>query len=297
MMPVDLDFFADPGAFLELAGPRLGESPVESTVVATIADRAAREVAAGIAQPPHDWYLVARDASDVVGLAMRTAHFEPRPPYLLPMPDEAAQQLARELHDRGEEVPAVNGALPAARVFADETARLSGRGSRIHIHTRLFELLELAPPSRSVPGRLRPATSDDLELTKEWYAAFMRDADEQAGREPGSSGDESPDDDAMLQRIVGGRVWLWVDADDRPVHVTGTNAPSFGVARIGPVYTPCEERGRGWASAAVAEVSRRMLDEGARPCLFTDQANPTSNGIYIALGYRPVVDTVHMLID
>jgi hypothetical protein len=296
-MSVELEFFADPAAFLKVAGRRLRESPVESTVVATVADRAARGVVDGVAHPPHDWYLVARDGSDVVGLAMRTAHFEPRPPYLLAMPDEAALQLARELEHRGEEVRAVNGALPAARVFADETARLSGRGSRVHIHTRLFELLELAPPSRVVQGRLRAATSDELELTQEWYAAFMRDADEQAGREPGSSGDETPDDDAMLQRMADGRVWLWVDDDDRPVHVTGTNAPSFGVARIGPVYTPREERRRGWATAAVAEVSRRMLDEGARPCLFTDQANPTSNGIYIALGYRPVVDTVHMMID
>ena len=101
----------------------------------------------------------------------------------------------------------------------------------------------------------------------------------------------------MLRRIDDGRVWFWVDPDERPVHVTGTNPPSFGVARIGPVYTPREERGRGWASAAVAEVSRRMLDDGSRPCLFTDQANPTSNGVYVALGYQPVVDTVHMLID
>jgi len=296
-MSVDLEFLADPAAFLEIAGERLAESPVESTVVATVADRAAREAADGIAQPEHDWYVVVRDGSEVVGLGMRTAQFQPRPPYLLPMPDDAALRLARELHERGEEVRAVNGALPAARVFADETARLSGRGSRVHIHTRLFELRDLAPPPRSVPGRLRAATNDDLELTKDWYAAFMRDADEQAGRTPGSSADDVPDDEAMLHRIDDGRVWLWVDGDDRPVHVTGTNPPSFGVARIGPVYTPREQRGRGWASAAVAEVSQRMLDEGARPCLFTDQANSTSNGIYIALGYRPVVDTVHMLID
>ena len=68
----------------------------------------------------------------------------------------------------------------------------------------------------------------------------------------------------------------------------------FGVARIGPVYTPREHRGRGYASAAVAEVSRRLLDEGVRVCLFTDQANPTSNRIYQALGYRPVVDMANL---
>ena len=34
-----------------------------------------------------------------------------------------------------------------------------------------------------------------------------------------------------------------------------------------------------------------MLDEGRRFCfLCTDLANPTSNHIYQAIGYRPVVD-------
>nr|WP_231924447.1 GNAT family N-acetyltransferase [Micromonospora chokoriensis] len=72
--------------------------------------------------------------------------------------------------------------------------------------------------------------------------------------------------------------------------------PSFGVARIGPVYTPPAQRGRGWASNAVAEVSRRIQADGARVCLYTDQANLTSNKIYAALGYRPVVDMANLVI-
>ena len=49
-------------------------------------------------------------------------------------------------------------------------------------------------------------------------------------------------------------------------------------------------------SAAVAAVSRLLRDAGARVCLYTDQANPTSNGIYQAIGYRPVVDQVNLRI-
>ncbi len=78
------------------------------------------------------------------------------------------------------------------------------------------------------------------------------------------------------------------------VHLTGANAVSFGAQRIGPVYTPPEHRGHGYASAAVAEISRRFLAAGSRPCLFTDQANPVSNRIYQAIGYRPVVDMINL---
>lgn len=69
-----------------------------------------------------------------------------------------------------------------------------------------------------------------------------------------------------------------------------------GVSRIGPVYTPRERRGRGYASAAVAQVSRMLCNQGVRIYLFTDQANPTSNGIYQALGFRPTVDMANLLI-
>src|SRR3954470_4136907 len=137
-MAVTLEFFADPTAFLSVASEHLGRSPSESTGVAATADRAAGEIADGIEQPADDWYVVIRTDGQIVGVAMRTAPFEPRPLYLLTMPKEAALSLAGTLFRRGEEVRAVNGALPAAQVFADETARLAGRTARVHMHARLF---------------------------------------------------------------------------------------------------------------------------------------------------------------
>ena len=77
----------------------------------------------------------------------------------------------------------------------------------------------------------------------------------------------------------------------------GFNAPSFGVARVGPVYTPGAHRGRGYASVLTAHVSRLLRDSGTRVCLFTDQANPTSNKIYAAIGYVPVVDMANLVIS
>jgi predicted GNAT family acetyltransferase len=56
------------------------------------------------------------------------------------------------------------------------------------------------------------------------------------------------------------------------------------------VYTTPEARGRGYGSAATAAATRDILAAGAVPCLYTDLANATSNKIYQALGYYPVVD-------
>ena len=62
------------------------------------------------------------------------------------------------------------------------------------------------------------------------------------------------------------------------------------------MYTAREHRGHGIASTAVGQVSRLLSDSGERACLFTDQANPTSNKIYAAIGYEPVIDMANLVI-
>ena len=63
-----------------------------------------------------------------------------------------------------------------------------------------------------------------------------------------------------------------------------------GIA-ISWVYTPAHLRRHGYATACVAALTQRMLDNGKSfCCLYTDLANPTSNSIYQKIGYRPVCD-------
>jgi GNAT superfamily N-acetyltransferase len=291
-----MQFCADPGRFLADAADYLAADPVINTVVTTIAHRMSSQQASGVPVSDRDWWLVVRDESGVVvGAGMRTAPFAPFPLFLLPMPDQAAIALARALYERGEEALGINGALPAVELCAAELTRLGGGRVEVGQHTRLHELGELVRPA-PVPGGLAVATADDVELVSEWFGAFMGDADEQAGRPRGASAHEVPDRADLLGRLGAGRIWFWVDRTGKPVHLTAANPPSFGVARLGPVYTPPDQRGRGWASNAVAEVSGRLQAEGVRVCLFTDQANPTSNKIYAALGYRPVVDMANLVI-
>jgi len=291
-----LSFCTDAASFLTLAEGYLAANPVVSTVVTSIAYRTLSRQRDGTAASERDWWLVVTDQADVVvGAAMRTATSPPYPPFLLPMPDEAAAGLARLLHERGEEVLGINGALPTVQLCAEELARLAGGRVDVAHRTRLHELRALVHPP-AVPGGLRLATEDDVALATEWFEAFLDDADEQAGRQRGSGGNQVPGPAEVLGRIRSRHIWFWVDECGQPVHLTSANPPAFGVARIGPVYTPPSQRGRGWASNAVAEVSRQLQAEGARVCLYTDQANPTSNKIYAALGFAPVTDMANLLI-
>ncbi|MBB3040819.1 GNAT family N-acetyltransferase [Nocardioides soli] len=294
-MSSSIELTGDPARFLAETDAHLAAEPVLTTVIATVTARLAQ--GGDTAEPPYRWWAIARDgAGAVAGVAMRTAPFAPYPLYVLPMPDAAAVALARALHERGEEVRGVNGALPAAQVVADETVRLAGGAVSVHEHLRLFELGDLALPDAPA-GRLRAATRDDAELCLAWFRDFGRAAAEQAGRtEPHGNAAESFTIDDMLVRIDDGIVWLWEDEHGTPVHLTAANLPANGVTRIGPVYTPRELRGRGYAGRAVAEVSAQYVARGIRCCLFTDQANPVSNHVYEAIGYRHVVDMVNLVI-
>lgn len=287
-----LQFTVDPGAFLALAEDYLTADPVLCSVVASTANREASSGCEATPGSPH-WYVTVHGPDRVVGAAMRTAPDPPHPLFVLPMPDAAAVDLARVLHDRGESVGGANGALPAVRVFAQEIARLNGGSVGVEVPTRLFELRHVIDP-RPAPGTLRLVTTDDVDLVTSWLDWFHHDADFQAGRDPGDQ--PAPRPEQVRAQIEAGRYWLWWH-QDRPVHLSGLNPDSFGVQRIGPVYTPPAERGRGWASAAVAQLCRQILSAGARPCLFTDQHNPVSNHVYTAIGFEPVVDMVNLTID
>jgi GNAT superfamily N-acetyltransferase len=294
-----LEFTDDPRAFLRRAEALLEADPVLTTVVST-ATASAIEVGddGGPAPAYPRWWLTVADerSGEPVGVAMRTAPFAPYPLYVLPMPDAAARAVAAAMVERGEEVSGLNGALPAAEVLATELARRTGGTARVHEHMRLHVLEQLIEPPVAPDGRPRVAVPDDADLALAWFRAFHADAAAQAGRlEPEREGEQFDEAD-IAGRIAAGRIWLWEDMLGTPVSLVGFNAPSFGVARVGPVYTPGAHRGHGFASALTAHVSRLLRDSGSRVCLFTDQANPTSNKIYAAIGYVPVVDMANLRI-
>ena len=143
----------------------------------------------------------------------------------------------------------------------------------------MHSLTTVVDPPRPGPGRLVPATEADRDLALRWWDGFVADSHVIDG------GPEVRAANVDF-RIAQGHLFLWQD-EGRPVSMVAMNPAVAGVIRIGPVYTPDEARRHGYASSAVAEISRLGLDAGAHTCmLYTDLANPTSNKIYADVGYR-----------
>jgi len=283
--------FEDPGAFLARASDYLRAEPVVTSVLATTAEKALRRPA-GLGPGTPQWWVTVEVDGRVVGLAMRCAPWSPFPVYLSPMPEEAALALAEDLPADLPVVIDVNGARPAADVVAGHLAQVTGRGVEEAMRLRLFELGQPVDPP-DPPGEWRLATRADQDLVAEWLDRFHLEADAQAGRPP----DPNPPHFApgeLEARLDEGLFGLWCDAAGRVVHLTGWNAAAQGVVRIGPVFTPAPQRGKGYAAAAVARAGAAAVRAGRRAVLFTDQANPTSNALYVRLGYRAVTDMVNL---
>ena len=86
--------------------------------------------------------------------------------------------------------------------------------------------------------------------------------------------------------------------DGGPVSTAMWARPTPNGVTINGVYTPGARRNRGYASACVAALSQRMLDEGQEfCCLYTDLSNPTSNDIYLSIVYQPVCDSDDYLFE
>lgn len=215
-----------------------------------------------------------------------TAAFVETPPRPIVLSDAAADvagALAGLLADADEApVSGVNGPAAAAEAFGEAWCARTGATSEILRRERLYRLGTLTPPSPAPPGHARIATRVDRELLIEWYQAFAEDTGVDAGNV----------ELTVDERIEFGDLLLW-EIDSVPVALAGRTQVQEGTARVAPVYTPKNLRGRGYAGAATAAVSRGALDAGAQEVLlFTDLANPTSNGLYQRIGYRPIEDRV-----
>jgi RimJ/RimL family protein N-acetyltransferase len=277
----------DHEAFGARAGALLDADPVGTNVVSTVLSR----VRAGLPQPAGSFWVLVEDGAGLpLGAAMCTAGF---PPYLTPMPDDVATLIAGALHRGGHDLAMVRGHAGSAHAFALRWCELTGCDAVLAMAEGTHVLDRLEPPT-GVSGSARTATSDDDLLLGRWLLAFEAEAEPEPGGRDTDPAAVEQRVAMFLGRVAAGLVVLWTDGG-RPVSMAGWNrpvgTPGHTVGRVGPVFTPPQLRGHGYAAAATAEATRRVFDAGAQQAmLHTDLANPTSNGVYARLGYRRVGD-------
>ncbi|MFK4065940.1 GNAT family N-acetyltransferase [Streptomyces sp. NPDC029674] len=269
----------DVDRFIDRGGQFLRGDPVLHTVLLSVTDtmRVHGPRAYGDEAPLFGTYE--GDDGVVRGTFMWTP---PHRLYLGPLTTEATDALARRLADVSPRPHGAGADRATVEAFAQAWGKCTGARATLVMRQRLYRLGDLTPPEPAPPGRARVATEADRELLARWYEEFAAAAGERIAMDPYDWADA---------RLAYGGATLWETPDGTPVALAGATRPVAGQIRVAPVYTPAPLRRRGYAGAATAAVSRAALDAGAAEVLlFTDLANPTSNGLYQRIGYRPVAD-------
>jgi GNAT superfamily N-acetyltransferase len=264
-MSVDVTEYHDPDEAYEAAHDYLLERPVDHNLLHTILDQA-REFSLG------GRFWIVRDGEPVVGFALQS------PPgmrvVLGRMRDNAIRALADAIDGS---IPGVQGDAAAAALFAGHFAARRRVPVTSVEAQRLYELMQISGVVHA-PGAARLATPNDRLTLADWMRAFAAETGT-----PAAGAQQAVD-----LRIGRERFWVW--EDDGPKSMVSCAEPTGGVARVGPVYTPTELRGSGYATACVHHVSQLLTDRGLRCILYTQLDNPTSNAIYQGIGYAPIAE-------
>ncbi|WP_156726749.1 GNAT family N-acetyltransferase [Streptomyces apocyni] len=290
-------FTGDLDVFLARAGGFFDSDPVAHTVLLSVTETLrSRGLGAYGGGAPLFGDLIAEGEGEgeggggsgehgVVGAFVWTP---PHAPHVSPVPAAAAAELAGHLRD--QELAGVFAASPTAEAFAEAWAEGTGAAVAVSRQERLYRLETVTPPLPVPPGRARIATRADRGLLMRWHSEFLRGLGETTVRDSGAWVDS---------RLAYGGITLWETPTGEgyghgaytAVAIAGRTPLVGGQVRVGPVYTPPEQRGRGYARAVTTEVSRAGRAAGAAEVLlFADLANPTSNGVYQRVGFRPVRD-------
>jgi predicted GNAT family acetyltransferase len=256
----------DIDAYADRVLPWLGRDPAWNSVASTVLV-SHRD---GTVRGDDPWLAWLPDGSDAVAaVALRTP---PRGLLLSRFPASAVRGL---VDVAPADLPETVGPAEQVGEFATAYARRTGATARLNRHDRLYELTEPVEPPRPAGGP-RLAEDGDAELCSTWVVDFETE-----------TGTGTERDVERSRRVIAQRrVWLW-EVDGTPVCMVGHSPTVAGVSRIGPVWTPPEHRRRGYAAAATATVAARLAQRG-RVVLFADLGNPTSTGVYLRIGFRPV---------
>lgn len=141
-----------------------------------------------------------------------------------------------------------------------------------------FLQLDYLTKPKKCEGSFRKATLDDVELLVKYFF----DLSKEEGNNVGTY-------DSVKQKVVkfvnDNLTYLWVDNSGKVV--SQAEYKLYGNrAKLAGVYTPPEERRKGYCLNTVYELSKLLLEKDYEVFLYTDYTYPNSNEAYKKLGYQ-----------
>ncbi len=132
---------------------------------------------------------------------------------------------------------------------------------------------------RECNGKIAIPTIDNkATLTQYWFD----DSQEMNGVDPISMEQAAKDVQKMLDS---NKFYIWQNEEGKIVCMANYSEGD-GQAKLSHVYTPANERGKGYAANLIYSMTNDLLERGLVPLLYTDYNYIPSNKAYINVGYE-----------
>lgn len=196
--------------------------------------------------------------------------------------------VSKLIHENIEEIPGFIGEKAIVQELAQQIAALRQVNVVLGMDQRIYQLNEVKKKPSNV-GHFRWITSRDQALIQQWIYDFAQSINQPLEMEQAGIRAE--------EIIQGGKLAGW-EVDNQLVSMANASRPTKNNITINFVYTPESYRRKGYATNCVAEISERLLKSGySSTSLYTDITNPTSNKIYMDIGYEPMKDSILLFFE
>jgi uncharacterized protein len=200
---------------------------------------------------------------------------------------------SKEIHFIGEklsntiqEIPGFIGEKQLTSDLSRYISNIRGILANIVVDQRIYKLERVKKKIKS-NGKLRSTKESDHHIIKEWVYQFCNEINQPLSIEEA--------DKRAKELINKGNLVGW-EINGELVSMAYATRPTQNNITISYVYTPIEKRNKGYASDCVSAFTQSLLDRGYKSTsLYTDLSNPTSNKIYIQIGYEAIMDSIVFL--
>ncbi|MGF2616686.1 GNAT family N-acetyltransferase [Rossellomorea vietnamensis] len=192
------------------------------------------------------------------------------------------QAMWEYTEEKSLRLPGFIGNTMAVEPLAEFWSEKTQKPYEVNMRQRIYKLQSINDIEIS-QGRMELADEKDIELVTEWLQGFTEDTPETP----------IPKEDARkraAEMVEEDSVFLW-KVDGVPVSMARQARKTDNGVTVNFVYTPRDCRRKGYGRSVVAKLSEKLLQTNQFCTLYTDLDNPTSNKIYMEIGYEPVCDS------
>ena len=201
--------------------------------------------------------------------------------------EELYRFAAEEIYKIDPTLEGVNTEKEISQIFAKEFCKVAGKTPKVRFEMRILVLDKIKETTLIDDVLFRKATMEDKETLLKYRRMFSEEALHE------TVSDEELEKKFQRHFSMG---YYLLEKDGKIVATASSNRHLTKGKSIGNVYTPKEERGKGYAYNLVYRISKEFLDSGLEYCvLFTDDSNPISNHVYEKIGYERRADTTEIL--